>query len=111
MSLRNALNLINAVTITRETISNDGYGNTSTVATTTTVARASIWQPGSNSRLLSDKIAKESTDVLAFEVGDYGILNTDAYATYAGKTYQLTGIPDDVANRGQLMVVGMKRIV
>ena len=111
MALSDMLNLINAVTVTRETITNDGMGGTTTVATTTTVARASIWQPGSNSRLLSDKVAKESTDVLAFQVGDYGIMDTDSYAAYAGKTYQLTGLPDDVANRGELMIVGMKRIV
>jgi hypothetical protein len=105
------LNLINAVTITRESITNDGMGGTVTVATTTTVARANIWQPGSNSRLLSDKVAKESTDILVFEPGDYPIMDTDAYATYNGKTYQLTGTPDDVASRGQMFVVGMKRIV
>jgi len=109
--LRDLLNLIDAVTITRESITNDGYGNTATTATVATVARASIWQPGSNSHLLSDKIAKESTDVLVFENGDYPIMDTDAYATYNGKTYQLTGTPDDVASRGKMFVVGMKRIV
>lgn len=111
MALRDMLNLINAVTITRETITNDGMGGTATVATTTTVARASIWTNSQNNRTLSDKIAKTSTDILAFEVSAYSAIDTDATVGYAGKEFKITGPADDVANRGELMVVGLERIV
>lgn len=108
--IRDMLNLINAVTITRETITNDGMGGTATVATTTTVARASIWQASSADRNLSDKVAKASTHVLAFEYADYGILDTDSYVNHDGKTYRLTGHADNVATRNRLITVGMERI-
>ncbi len=110
MALRDMLNLINAVTITQESITNDGMGGSVTTATTTTVARASIWQNNGDSRLISDKIAKTSTDILALEATT-PVLDTAALVGYAGKVFKITGQGDNVANRGELVLYGLERIV
>lgn len=108
--LRDMLNLINAVTISRETITNSGNGDTVTTTVTTTVGRAAIWQNDGRLIPIADKNSKVSSHVLAFEPSDYVTADTDATVSYAGNEYQITTRPDDVANRGKLLIVGMERV-
>lgn len=106
--LRDLLNLVNAVQIRRIAESSDGMGGVTASTTITTVGRASIWVSNSNDRTMSDKITKDSTHVLAFEYGAYTLTVDDKEVLFNGDTYQLKGNPDNVANRNELVVIGME---
>jgi len=102
------LNLKNAVQIRRITETSDGMGGTSTSTTLTTIARASIWQPGTGNSPISDKITKSSTHVLAMRPSEYTFTDDDREVVYGGNTYRITGHPDHVATRGELLIVGLE---
>lgn len=102
------LNLKNAVQIRRITESYDGLGGTSTSTTLTTIARASIWQPGTGNSPISDKITRTSTHVLAMRPSEYTFTEADREVLYGGNTYRITGHSDNVANRGELLIVGLE---
>ena len=109
MSIRSMLNLKDAVQIRRMVETSDGMGGVTTATTITTLSRASIWQPGSSTVAISDKLTKVSTDILALEYGAYTFDDTDRECIYAGKTYKIMGHDDDVASRGELTIVGLER--
>ena len=109
MSLRDHLNLT-TVTITRATVTTDDYGDPVTTSATVTLTRAAIWSPRQNDQFISDKIAKTSTHVLAIEYGTYTFTDADSVVSYGGQSFRLVGHPDDVANRGTLVLHGMERI-
>ena len=106
--LRDMLNLTGAVTITRYTEATDGQGGITTSTVTTTLSRANIWTVSSGDRNISDKITKTSTHVLATEYGEYTFTVNDRTATYNGSTYEITGNFDNVAERNELILVGLK---
>jgi len=102
------LNLKNAVQIRRITETSDGMGGTSTSTTLTTISRASIWQPGTGNSPIGDKITKSSTHVLAMRPSEYTFTDDDREVIYGGNTYRITGHPDNVATRGELLIVGLE---
>jgi hypothetical protein len=104
------LNLRNAVQIRRLTETVDGFGGLSTSSTITTISQCNIWQPGGNDVTLSDKITSISTHVLAMLPDEYVFTDADREIIYGSITYKITGHPDDVANRGGLMIVGLERM-
>jgi len=106
--LGDMLNLINAVTITRYSETSDGLGGITTSTSTTTLVKANIWTASSNDRTLSDKITKTSTHVLALEYGAYSFTVDDRTVGYNGHTYTLTGNFDNVAERNELILAGLK---
>jgi head-tail adaptor len=106
--LRSLLNLHSTVQIRRIVETSDGMGGTTTSTTLTTLAYASIWQPSGSDTLISDKITQISTHVLALESGEYAFTTDDREVIYDGHTYTITGHADDVANRGTLVIVGLK---
>ena len=106
--LRSLLNLKNAVTVTRLTEGTDGMGGLTTTSAVTTLSRCNIWQVGAGDVKLSDKIVKSSTHVLALESGEYAFTVDDRTIDYKGNTYYLTGNYDDVGERGELVLVGLK---
>lgn len=106
--LLNMLNLRNVVKIKRITESYDGLGGMSGSSSLTTLARCNIWQPSSTDATISDKVTKYSTHVLALEQGAYTFIDADRELTYNGNTYEITGHSDNVANRGKLLIVGLK---
>ena len=108
MGYTSVLNLINAVTVTRETITSDGQGGTSVTTVTTTLGKAAIWQVGSGDVYLSDQTKAVSSHVLACRVAD-SVLSTDTVG-YDGKTYQVAGEPDDVLQKGLVQVVPLQRV-
>lgn len=107
--LTDLLNLT-TVQVGRKTETPDGMGANTATTVLTTLSRASIWSSGSNNRYLSEKVNKASTHVLALVTGEYTFLDTDYTVVYDGFTYKLTGHADDVANRGEITVIGMERI-
>ena len=104
------LNLKNTVQIRKITETYDGYGGTTTSTTLTTITACNIWQPGSSDVTISDKVTSISTHVLAMLPGEYTFTDSDREVIYNSITYKITGHPDDVANRGGLMIVGLERM-
>ena len=109
MALADLLTLT-TVQVALEVYTPDGLGGGSTSTTLTTLTRSAIWQAGSGDRFLSDKVAKASSHVLACETGEYTWADTDAKIVYGSSVYRTVGHADDVANRGELTVIGMERI-
>jgi len=101
---------LTTVQVAREVYTTDGLGGGSTSTTLTTLARAAIWQAGSGDRFLSDKVAKASSHVLACETDEYTWADSDAKVVYGSTVYRTVGHADDVANRGDLTVIGLERI-
>jgi len=110
MSLRGVLNLRNAVSVTRTTLTSDGMGGQTSTTETTILSRASIWQPSSTDRRISDKITAVSSHVLAFETGAYTFNDSDTTVTYGSNTYNVIGHADEVGNRGELTIIGLERL-
>jgi len=108
MSYLSALNLRDAVTISRTTEVSDGMGGFTSTTSTVAISRAAIWQVGSNDRYLSDRVAALSTHVLACRVSD-DVLSTDQIV-YNGKTYDVAGEPDDVQQRGKVQAVPLQLV-
>jgi hypothetical protein len=106
--LSNMLNIKNGVVIRRITEAYDGYGATTTLTTLTTLSRANIWAVGSGQYQVSDKITNSSSHVLALKYKAYTFTDADREATYNGNTYEITGHMDNVAERGELLLVGLK---
>lgn len=106
--LRHLLNIKNGVVIRKIVEASDGYGATSTTTTLTTLTRANIWSVGSGDTTISDKITKNSTHVLALMYGEYTFTDSDRECTYGGNTYEITGHADNVAERNELLLVGLK---
>jgi hypothetical protein len=99
---------LTTVQVSRETVTNDGKGGTTTSTASTTLAHAAIWQAGSANKWLSDRITRASTHVLACEPGAYTWTQNDRNVVYGGNTYKIIGRPDDVANQGELLVVPLE---
>lgn len=110
MNIKAMLNLTNAVTVNRVTLSSDGMGGFTSTTASTILSYANIWQPSSNDRLVSDKLTSISTHVLALEYGAYTFTDDDQTVTYGGNTYQIKGHDDNVANRDELVIVGLERL-
>lgn len=106
--LRDALNLRNAVTVERETLTADGYGGNTISTASTTIERAALWSAGAAKSLISDQLMAISTHVLVCEA-DEDIVFTDKI-TYGGDTYTITGHPDNVMAKDEILVVPLKRV-
>lgn len=108
MSYRGALNLRNAVTVSRLTSTGDGFGGISTTTSTVTLALAAIWGAGASTPYLSDQIMAVSSHVLACLPSD-DVTYKDT-VSYAGVDYTVSGQPEDVMFRGEIQVVPLKRV-
>jgi len=100
-----------SVQVAREVYTADGMGGGSVTTALTTLGASALWQIGGGKSFLSDKIAAVSSHVLAVEPDTYTWASTDTAIVYAGQTYRITARPDDVANRDELVVVALERIV
>jgi hypothetical protein len=108
--IRDMLNLENVVQVRKVTETSDGFGGLSTSTSLTTLSRANIWQPSSSDVTISEKITKVSSHVLALEYGEYTFTDSDTQVLFDGKTYEITGHDDNVANRNELVIVGLSRL-
>jgi hypothetical protein len=102
------LNLVSAVTVSRETVTADGMGGTTTSVETTILSYAAIWQAGSANRWMSDRLTRASTHILACEPSAYTWTQDDRQVIYGVATYKIIGRPDDVMNNGELTVVPLE---
>jgi hypothetical protein len=105
--LRDMLNLT-TVTVNRESITDDGMGGTVTSTTSTILSLSAIYQSGSGNRWMSDRITRASTHVLACEPSAYVWTQDDRTVSYGGATYKIIGRPDDVFNKGEIMVIPLE---
>ena len=111
MSYIDMLTLHNAVAVVKEVTTPDLMGGTATTVTTiTTLTKAQIWQSNSFNRYLSDKVAKDSSHVLAFIPGEYAFTDVDVNVTYNSKVFRPVGHPDNVANQNIVEIIGLERI-
>jgi len=108
MSYAGFLNLVESVQVARETITMDGMGSYSAATVLTTLNKAAIWQIGAGDIYLSEQQMQVSTHVLACQADD-DVLFTDKIV-YDGNTYEVTGRPDDVFNKGRVKTLTMKLI-
>lgn len=108
--IKDMLNMKNVVVIRRISESSDGLGGLSTSTALTTISRANIWQPGSSTNQISDKLTKISSHVMAMLYGEYTFTDADREVIYAGNTYKIVGRDDNVANRNELVILGLERL-
>jgi hypothetical protein len=47
---------------------------------------------------------------MAMLPGEYTFTDADREVIYAGNTYKIVGRDDDVANRGELVIIGLERL-
>lgn len=99
---------LTTVTVSRETVTSDGVGGTTTSVETTLLSAAAIWQAGSANRWMSDRMTRASTHVLACEPSAYTWTQDDRQVLYGGATYKIVGRPDNVMNNGELIVVPLE---
>ena len=109
--LRDLLNLVNTVQVASEVNTPDGMGGCTTTTTLTTLSAAAIYQNSSSKSFLSDRVSAKSSDVLITEPGMHTWTKADQQVINGGAVYNITGIPDDVMGLGEIMVVGLERIV
>jgi len=107
MALKDMLALT-TVAVSRETVTPDGMGGSSTSTTSQTLIQAAIWQAGSGNRWMSDRMTRASTHVLACEPDAYTWTQDDREVTYGGATYKIVGRPEDVMFRGELTIVPLE---
>ena len=101
---------LTTVQVARETVSSDGMGGGSQTTVLTTLGAAQIWQNSGSSGVLSDKIAKLSSHVLACEPGGYTWTELDRYVVYDSNRYKVVGRADNVSQMDEVEVVGLERI-
>ncbi len=104
------LDMLNLTTVMvlRETVKNNGKGGTTTSTTTTTLGHAAIWQQGTSNRFMSDRIVRASTHILACVPSEYTWTQNDRTVAYGGNTYKIVGRPDNIMNKGTILVVPLE---
>jgi len=105
--LRDMLTLT-TVQVQRDTITPDGMGGSTTTSVLTTLSRSQIWQAGNSNPFISDKITNASTHVLAIETGAYTFIDDDAFIIHGSTTYKTVGHADDVAQQGEITILGLE---
>jgi len=101
---------LTTVQVGRVAITPDGMGGTTTTTTLTTLPFAAIWQAGASNPYLADRVALASSHLLAVETTAYTWAQDDQTVVYGAQNFDIVGRPDDVANQGELTIVGLERI-
>ena len=101
---------LTSVQVWKETVTPDGQGGSTTTSTLTTLNYAVIWQGGSSNRFMSERVARDSTHVLATEPASYAWTQADRKVIYGGSTYKIVGRPDNVMAQGVITVVPLELI-
>jgi hypothetical protein len=108
MGYVSALNLIDAVTVIRDTVEPDGMGGYSTTTLTTVLGKAALWSIDGRRQTLSDQVAAVSSHILAclpsddVEFGDR--------VSYGSKSYEVSGHADDVLNKAIVKIVPLREV-
>lgn len=108
--LRDLLSM-NDVQIASVVRTSDGMGGIAESTSLTTLVSAIIYQNGSNKSFLSDRISAKSSDVLITEPGFHNWTQADQQVIRGNCVYNVVGIPDDVMGSGEIIVVGLERII
>ena len=109
--LADLLNL-SGVQIVRVSMTDDGMGGSATTTSSvTTISKCAIFQNSSNKSFLSDRVSAKSSDVLILLPSTYSWSKDDQQVINGSKIYNITGIPDDVMEKGEIEVVGLERVI
>jgi hypothetical protein len=108
VSYRDALNLVDAVTVSRTTLTPDGKGGSASTTATVVLGLAALWQAGASRSLLSDQLMAISTHVLACLPSD-DVTYGDT-VSYAGIDYTVVGHSEDVMQMGEIRIAPLQRV-
>lgn len=109
--LTDLLNLT-GVQVIRVTSTSDGMGGEATITSAiTTINKCAIFQNNSNKSFLSDRVSAKSSDVLVTLPSYYSWSKDDQQIINGSKVYNITGIPDDILEKGEIEVVGLERVI
>ena len=100
---------LTTVTVSRKSIAVIN-GDAVESVVTTLIPRSVLWSPSQSKSYISDKLASVSSHVLVTLPSYYAFNNNDDYITYNGQRYKIKGF-DDVMNMGEIMVVGLEKII
>lgn len=109
--LEDYLTLIGSVvSVIRKVETPDGMGGATVATTITGLPKAVLWSPSQSQRYISEKMARASSHVLVTIPSYYSFNIYDAEVTYNSETYKINGF-DNVMNLGEIMVVGLEKIL
>lgn len=108
--LESYLTLVNSVRVLRKTSTVDGMGGVTISTLSTLLPRALLWSPTQAQSYVSEKLARISSHILVTIPSYYAFNQYDTEITYNSETYMIKGY-DDVMNMGEIMVVGLEKIV
>jgi hypothetical protein len=98
---------IKTATVSREIVTPDGMGGFSTTTTITTLSKCAIYGNPGSTGFSADKYIRQGSHTLATIPSAYTWAVTDKTVAYAGRTFRVNGIPDQVFNSDELVLVQM----
>jgi hypothetical protein len=98
------------VSIIRTTETPDGMGGVTTTTVITGLSKAAIWSPSQSRSYISNRMAETSSHILVTVPGYYTFNKYDRQITFNSEIYTINGF-DDVMQLGEIMVVGLEKIV
>lgn len=101
---------IKTAVVAREVVTPDGMGGFSTTTTITTLSKCAIYGNSGSTGYSADKYIRQSSHSLATIPSAYTWSSTDKTVAYAGKTFRINGIADNVFNSSELVIVQMDLI-
>jgi hypothetical protein len=119
MALRDLLNIVNEITVTKIVQSSDGMGGSTTTSFLYTIPLATMWTNGQTNKWVSDKYSKDSTDSLVFEYGAYVFNNVSSLTSaqsiietveYNNCIYKTVGFANDIMNLHEIILQQLERI-
>jgi len=96
---------ITTATVSREVVTPDGMGGSTTTTTITTLSKCAIWGNPGSTGMSSDKYLRQGSHTLATLPSVYTWAATDKTVSYDGKSFRLNGIPEEVFNSNELVLV------
>ena len=103
--------LIESVTVLRETSVNDSYGDVTASTTSTAITEAALWQISGNESYISGSLREKSTHILVCDPDSYSWdVTLDRKIVHDSSTYRITGKPENVMNKDDILVVGLELI-
>jgi len=102
---------LSGVQVIGTTLTSDGMGGETIATTSSILMSAAIYQNNSRNNVFSDRVNASSTDILITDPSFHSWSKDDTQVINGSKVYNITGIPDDVMELGEIMVVGLERII
>jgi len=89
----------------------DGMGGQTQVTSMTTLKSAVIYQNNSNKSFFSDRVNIKSSHVLVTAPGYHTWTRDDQQIVRGNEVFNIVGEPDDVMGQGEIMVIGLEKVI